>query len=374
MSKFLPLTHYNEPLAGGYRLLPFNFTPLDAADYVATTSVGEFVVLDRATLERFARHQLLPNDPFYNLLKAKHFFLDDDSSVALDLLTDEMLEFCKQHQVLISTSLDGAAELHNKNRPRPGRDSNARAIAGIQLAREKLGHDRVSAVMTTTSASLSLGREIIDEYVRQGFDGIFLRPLSPYGFAVKTKSYNAYDRHEWLRFFVDGLDYILELNRRGTRFIEQYSATILTKMLTPRNPGYVDLQSPAGIGIGVLVYNYDGDVYASDEGRMLAEMGHKNFRLGNVHTNTYEDILLSDQLLEPLEQSFTGSVPMCSECAFEPFCGAEPVYHYATQRDYVGRKAESDFCQRNMGIFRHLIGLMRADDEIEHIFRSWVFR
>ena len=41
--------------------------------------------------------------------------------------------------------------------------------------------------MTTTKLSLGRVREIIDEYVAQGFRGIFLRPMSPYGFAVKTK-------------------------------------------------------------------------------------------------------------------------------------------------------------------------------------------
>jgi hypothetical protein len=34
---------------------------------------------------------------------------------------------------------------------------------------------------------------------------------------------------------------------------------------TSEDPGYVDLMSPAGIGIGAVVYNYDGHVYASDE-------------------------------------------------------------------------------------------------------------
>ena len=76
-------------------------------------------------------------------------------------------------------------------------------------------------------------------------------------------------------------------------------------MLTNDDPGYVDLTSPAGIGIGALVYNYDGDVYASDEGRMLAEMGDTTFRLGNLHEDSYAEIMLSDALLDPLEESFT---------------------------------------------------------------------
>lgn len=289
----------------------------------------------------------------------------------LALLDDEMLAFCRAHAVLFSTSLDGPKDLHNANRPRPGGDSYERAINGIRRAREALGKDLVAALMTTTAASLSRGRDIIDEYVRQGFDGIFLRPLSPYGFAIKTKSYASYDTQRWLSFYLDGLDYIIELNKRGHFFIEQYAATILSKMLTPFDTGYVDLRSPAGIGIAAVVYNYDGDVYASDEGRMLAEMGDKAFRLGNVHTDSYGDIFAADQLLGPLEASFAASAPMCADCAFEPWCGADPVYHYATQGDVVGRKPRSGFCARNMAIFRRLISLMREDYEVRRIFMRW---
>ena len=225
--------------------------------------------------------------------------------------------------------------------------------------------------MTTTKESMGRVKEIIDEYVAQGFNGIFLRPLSPYGYAVKTKWYQAYDTSDWLSFYFEGLDYILEMNRGGYDFVEFYAATILAKMLTPFEPGFVDLRSPAGIGIGAIVYNYNGDVYASDESRMLAEMGDTTFRLGNVHTHGFDEIFLSDALLDPLEQSFAGSAPMCSDCAFEPFCGADPVFHHATAGDFVGRKPISAFCRRNMAIFRRLITLMRDDHEVKRIFLRW---
>jgi len=289
----------------------------------------------------------------------------------LALVTDEMLEFCPAHDILISTSLDGPADLHNANRPRPGHDSYERAVAGIARVRVALGRDRVSALMTTTKASLGRVRDIIDEYIAQGFSGIFLRAMSPYGFAVKTKWFAAYDADEWLKFYFDGLDYILALNRSGYAFTEFYAATILAKMLTPFEPGFVDLRSPAGIGMGAIVYNYDGDVYASDESRMLAEMGDKTFCIGNVHRDRYEDIVLSDALLTPIEESFAASAPMCSDCAFEPFCGADPVYHHATQGDFVGRKPLSAFCTRNMAIFRRLITLMREDDLARRVFVRW---
>ena len=72
--------------------------------------------------------------------------------------------------------------------------------------------------------------------------------------------------------------------------MEVYTQILLQRILTPFATGYVDLQSPAGAGIGAVVYNYDGDVYASDEGRVLAEMGDTTFRLGHVHRDSYEEI------------------------------------------------------------------------------------
>jgi uncharacterized protein len=76
----------------------------------------------------------------------------------------------------------------------------------------------------------------------------------------------------FLSFYKTGLSYILELNRKGIDIQEVYAKILLTKILTPCATGYVDLQSPAGAGVSVLVYNYNGNVYATDESRMLAEM------------------------------------------------------------------------------------------------------
>ncbi|WP_110968811.1 His-Xaa-Ser system radical SAM maturase HxsB [Pseudomonas huaxiensis] len=292
-------------------------------------------------------------------------------ATTLSLITDDVLAFCHDHDIILSTSLDGPADLHNANRPRVGRDSFERFETGLARARNALGVDRVSALMTTTDKSLSRVREIIDEYVRLGFNGIFLRTLSPYGFAIKTRKFMTYDTERWLEFYKEGLAYILELNKAGIPFVEHYASLILKKMLTSNDPGYVDLMNPAGAGIAAIVFNYDGSVYASDESRMLAEMGDQTFRLGDILTDSYEDIILSDVLLDSLEQSFTLSAPMCSDCAFEPYCGAEPVFHHAIFKDVLGRKADSPFCKRNMSIFKHLIGLMQSSASIRRLFMQW---
>jgi uncharacterized protein len=289
----------------------------------------------------------------------------------LALLDDEILEFCAQEDIYFSTSIDGPEDLHNSNRRRPGQDSWQRTVAGIEKINERLGPGRVSALMTTTEASLDRSREIIDTYVRLGLTHVFLRPISPYGFAIRRRGGAGYDVQTWLAFYAAGLDYIIDLNRRGIPMVEVYAAIIAKKIFTNDDPGYVDLTSPAGIGIGALVYNYNGEVYASDEGRMLAEMNDYTFRLGHVRDSSYADIMLSEQLLQPLEQSLTLSAPMCSTCAFEPYCGADPVFHHATTNDFVGHKALSAFCQRNMGVFTAILRRVRDDSFARDLFWRW---
>jgi uncharacterized protein len=289
----------------------------------------------------------------------------------LSPLTDEMLDFCATHRIYFSTSLDGPADLHNHNRPRPGRDSHARAVNGIQRIRNRLGEDAVSALMTSTAESLKQPEAIIDEYVRLGFRSIFLRYISPYGFAAKTSTRIGYETEQFIEFFKRGLQHIIELNALGVQMYEVYSRLLLRRILTPYATNYVDLQSPAGIGISVLVYNYDGDVYASDEGRMLAEMGDKTFRLGTVR-NTHRELFLDSDLLPMVFETMLEGLPGCCDCALLPFCGSDPVFHHRTQGDIGGHRPTSAFCKRNMELMRHLIRLLEDDPRAASILRSWV--
>ncbi|WP_394826104.1 His-Xaa-Ser system radical SAM maturase HxsB [Pendulispora albinea] len=287
-------------------------------------------------------------------------------------ITDDMLAFCKQYGIHFSTSLDGPEAQHDAHRPLRGGKSHARVLEGIRRVRAALGHDAVSALMTTTPSSLGQVEAIVDEYVRQGFRSIFLRSLSPYGFAVRTSLVRKYGVDDWLDFYRRGLAYILELNRRGCAFQEEYTTILLQKLFSAQGSSYVDLQSPAGIGIGGIVYNYDGAVYASDEGRMLAEMGDGTFELGHLGSDTYEAMLTNDAFVGILQDTLLESSPMCSDCPFLACCGADPVFHQVTSGDPVGHKAFSAFCAKQMGVMRHLITLLEDDPEARRILMGWV--
>jgi His-Xaa-Ser system radical SAM maturase HxsB len=295
-------------------------------------------------------------------------------ATTLHLLSDEMLAFCRAHSIELSTSLDGPAVLHDANRINRSRDSFERTITGIQRAKAICGHDRVAALPTITSKSLSFARNIVDTYVDLGFDSISLRPISPFGFARRTMPKLGYDQSAFLHFYREALDYIIELNLRGIAIEESYATLLLTRILTPFPTSYVDLQSPAAAGTAVLVYNYDGGVYVSDEGRMLAETGDSRFRMGSVH-DSLEKLRRSEAMQIIREAGEAERLPGCSTCAFVPYCGADPVFHVATQGDPVGDRATSEFCQRHTGLFRLLFEhLARRDPDVMRVFLSWISR
>lgn len=284
-------------------------------------------------------------------------------------LSDELLELCKQYHVLISTSLDGPSFIHNKNRGRE--DSYEKTMTGIQKAREVLGHEAVSALMTTSELALDYPKEIVDEYVKDGFTDIFLRALNPYGLATENDNWERYNER-FVDFYKEAFDYIIELNKQGTFFREVYASIILRKMLTPYTTGFVDLQSPAGTVNSVLIYNYDGYVYASDESRMLAENGDFTFCLGKI-SDEYEDIVYGEKVRKIGKIWANEALAGCSDCPVKAFCGADPVRHHSTQGDMYGFRPSSFVCKKNKAIIEHLISLIiERKDEVMPIFKSWL--
>jgi His-Xaa-Ser system radical SAM maturase HxsB len=288
-------------------------------------------------------------------------------------LTDSILAYLKAEDIHLSTSLDGPEVLHNQNRPNGLHDSYQLTVTQLRKARAVLGADKVNALMTTTRRSLRQAKSIVDEYIRQGLPYICLRSVSPYGFATRTTKEVGYTMEEFLPFYEEAFDYILELNLLGIELVENYAKILLTKILTPFPVSYIDLQSPTGVGFGVVVYNYDGNVYASDESRMLAEMGDDTFLLGNVHRDSFEDLYRSPAMQAIAAASCVETLPGCADCAFQSYCGADPVYHHATQGHMFGHRPTSGHCTKHMAIFKVLFRkLQTADDRLLRIFFKWI--
>jgi His-Xaa-Ser system radical SAM maturase HxsB len=298
----------------------------------------------------------------------------------LSLMDDEKLDYLIEHKVQMCTSIDGPEKIHNKQRILVKDNAFQKAsywIRRINERYEKLGLDpvlyHVEALLTTTRNALDYPKEIVDTYVDLGCRAIFLRPVDPFGFANKTFKTIEYERSRYREFYTAAVDYILELNRKGTQVLERFASIFLTKILTAHDPNFLDLRNPSGAGIGGLAYNYDGSIFASDEGRMLhASSGDEAFLLGHVNTAKYRDIVTHETVRALVVASNLDALPDCVNCTYNPYCGVKPEHSYTTQGSIHGRTRESQICAVHKGIQDYLFTkLEEADPHVLETFRRW---
>ena len=300
----------------------------------------------------------------------------------LSVMDDEKFDFLMQHNVQISTSLDGPEQLHNKNRPYTGSNSYAETVKWIHRINEayvERGLDpntyHVEALLTVTRHSLKQWKEIVDTYVELGFKTINLRPLNPFGFAKATAGRIAYSADEFITFYEKALAYIVELNKAGTELLERHAALFLTKILSPEDPNFLDLRSPCGAGVGQIAYNYDGTAFTCDEGRMVHQMGDDAFRIGHVEQMSYRDMIQSDAVRSTLIASEVDGLPGASSDVYRPFIGVCPVYNYAQQGSLAGNAATNERLRVDKAILGLLFTELAEGDIITlDIWGKWALR
>lgn len=292
----------------------------------------------------------------------------------LTAMTKEKFEYLAIHEVYLSTSLDGPKDLHDGCRKqRIGNSSHDLFMKNLVLGREIMGNDKIDALMTTSKFSLGRYQEIIDEYMGLGFHGLFLRSLNPYGFASEQAEILGYTCEEFFKFYTQCLEHILDINAEGTVFTEYYTALIFKRIMTSQSTGFVDLQSPSGAGISGVIYDYNGDVYPADEGRMLARMGDQRFKMGNVVENSYNDIFFGEIVREIVENSCLETIPGCSDCVYSPYCGSDPIRNYLEYGSVIGHNPGSNFCKKNMLIFDYIFKKIKNnDDKFLNAAWSWI--
>ncbi len=294
----------------------------------------------------------------------------------LTLMDDATLHYLKAEGITVSTSLDGPRDLHDRHRVlRSGGGSYDLFVRNLERSRNILGHDQVCALVTLSRESLARLPEIIDEYIRLGFRGIFLRNINPYGYAKtegRRESFQ-YPMAEFIAAYKKALLYIIDLNLRGFFLVEDFASILLSRILTPFSTGFMDLQSPTGAGLAGVVYDYNGNVYPCDEGRMLAKMGDPRFCMGNVNRNTYLELFTSPVMQELVASSCLETLPGCHSCPLQMYCGADPVRNYAVQGNLIGHRPTSDFCEKHKAILEFLLDLIdEGNPDLQDVFWSWI--
>jgi His-Xaa-Ser system radical SAM maturase HxsB len=290
----------------------------------------------------------------------------------MSMMTDEKAEWLLDNGVMMCTSLDGPREVHEWNRHlarASSYDEVTRWIRAINERHAARGRDPgavyVNALLTVTRATINADpKAVVDEYVRLGLKSIHFRPLNPFGFATKTWERIGYRADEYLDWYRRAVDHVIELNKQGVEILEKKAALYLQKIFTDSDPNYMELRSPCGAGTGQMAYNFDGRVYTCDEGRMIGRMGDPIFEIGDVNAGTlHRDYVGHETVRAMAAASYLDSVPGCSDCAYNPYCGVCPIYNYVEQGDLFGKMPGSDWCKVSMGICDYLFGRLADEGE-----------
>ena len=265
----------------------------------------------------------------------------------LTLMTDDMANWLIDNDVSICTSLDGPKYVHDENRfihVKEGKEVGTydRVIYWIKrinsFYKKKKINRQVFALMTITKHSLPYYKEIIDEYVSLGIYLLDIRHLTFVGKAAQSSLPIHYSENEFIDFYNKSLEYMKELEKKGIRTVERMKSMYDVKVLENRPTYHTDFESPCGAATGQIVYHSNGDVYTCHEA-----LGRDEFRLGNVFSDSWQDIFTKEETSKAILNSMLESNVKCDRCVFKPYCGTcmvENFYHFGKFNFYPTKTAK----------------------------------
>jgi len=303
------------------------------------------------------------------------------------VIDEKKLIFLVNNDVGLSTSLDGPEEIHNKNRICLNLNSYKKTIHWIKKAfnycsireiqltqqgKKGLLISKPGAIATITKDVLTKPKELVDLYVNYGFSNVALRPLTQIGFARNSWKKLSYSCDEFMDFYKTTVDYILHLNIKKKIFFAENIAKIkLQRILNPSDPGFTDDRNPCGGGIGQIAYDFNGDIYTCDEGRMIGREGDKIFKMGTVGKNNWEDLINSTACKSLCSVSCTDCSPGLDNHVYKPYIGLCPVKAYAETGQMQPNIFEMDYYKIQIKILDYLFEKIK-DPQILKIFQEWI--
>lgn len=296
----------------------------------------------------------------------------------LSLMDEDKLKYLLDHWVWICTSLDGDKETHNWQRKFEEWDSYDRVsywIKRIEEAHTERGREGwAPALMTLTRPALQNYKKVIDAYVELWLDVVWLRWLNPYWFAAAEKERLSYTPEEFIDFFHKSMDYIIELNLQGVHIREMISQVYLTKIIKGIDPNFMDIRSPSWPAIGCVAYNYNGDVYASDESRMLGRMGNYDFLMTPMLDSpeeTYRAMALSDVTKVSVQTSTLDGLPWYNDHVYKPYMWVDTIFAYTQDGNPYSTFMKDARNKMQLARIDYLFEKMK-DPKIKSIFESWI--
>lgn len=275
----------------------------------------------------------------------------------LQSLDDEQMAFLDSEDTFISTSLDGPLGHHDHFRTQ-NTELAAKFFQNLELALKRFGTARVSALPTIDIDNPPNLNELIDTYESYGFNSIYLRPVNHQGFA-RRRHPSASNLQKWNTIYGQFLDLLIDRNfERGSSLEEYYFSYCLNRFLHAGADSHVDLRNPNMFAKDYLLVDFDGQLYPTDEARMLSRIGQIDLSIGSVTQG------VDRNRVAQLDSAATNNFdPDCIHCPYQAACGSDPIDNISRYGRVDMPRADTWFCGRQLAVFDRVTRLVYSRNE-----------
>ncbi|MFS2327591.1 His-Xaa-Ser system radical SAM maturase HxsB [Brucella sp. H1_1004] len=285
----------------------------------------------------------------------------------LQNLTEREWAFLADDDTFISTSVDGDWKTHELQRTQNPKTTKA-FFDNLEKAVRRFPEGKVSALPTIDVNNPPDLGALIDNFESYGIRSIYLRPINFQGFARKLK-HGSSPIDRWNNIYSAFIDQIVARNFETKAVVEEYYfSQSLKRILRMGADQHVDLRNPNFFAADYLVIDYDGNLYPTDEARMLSRVGRVDLSIGSLSLGLdVEKIALLNG------SSLNNFDPDCIHCAYQPFCGSDLIDDLSRYGRIDLPRHETWFCKRHTAIFDKAFEYLYSDDEaIQFSVGQWL--
>lgn len=271
-------------------------------------------------------------------------------------ITPEIARFFREYDFNVCVSIDGPAEIHDRNRPmiNSERGSHAQVEKKLDLLTEH-------GLRYSTICTIVHPEDLVPAFEYQlsrGRRNLYMRPLRMQGRQIEENGEEAIDayfdtQHEMAQAFLKLADRIAEYNRtHEDRIVEQTIANHV-RHLTDRKKTFMCLRGPCGAGAGAkLGIDWNGNLYPCDTLVEFPELQIAS--AGQVEgSQDFGQIFKDSKVLKQLSGRRPENIIQCSQCQVQKFCGSGCT---ATSYSVHGHlRAPSDRCDYEREFFEGLL-------------------
>jgi His-Xaa-Ser system radical SAM maturase HxsB len=285
----------------------------------------------------------------------------------LQTVSEEAWRFLEAPDTHVSTSFDGTSKFHLKQRTKTT-TAQRQFEANLDVALNRLGADRVSALPTIDPSDCPDPAAVIHAFAARSLTSIYLRRINYQGFARKKYGFDS-SLVDWRQYYRRFIAALIEYNVTADVPIEEYYLThILRRILQSGHNNHVDLRNPNWLGKDLLVIDFDGQLYPTDEARMVSRIGKIDLSIGSL-----EDGIDASKVAALNSNVSNFDDPDCVHCVYKAYCGLDPIDDLSRYGRVDLPRHQTDHCKSHLDLFDYAFSLLySADPKVQKSLAIWL--